>query len=188
MAAPKKARQAQAASAAQPRSLWRKPALWLVLAAACALGLTVLFLAPHKPWEHALAGEWLRSGGDSNAPDSMKVIFRDGRMLVAFDSSTPALTTQKIRLTLILDGLEHPWSAESDSLPLKPRASSSYSATLDSTTLHLNRRYFRPDGSATAAQTEWQYRGGGELAIVNGASTTTYRRASWFRGLFTSEP
>ena len=147
----------------------------LGLVSACVLAALLLFV--FRPWESPFEGTWTLASGGSGAPDPMQVVVRDGRLTAQFPDRNP-LAIGAFSFTVILDGREHPWSGESDRK--KARQLSSYLAWLEHGTLHMKRRFFQPDGSSQIAETRWQIRGG-QLEIVNGDSTTIYRRASWFQ-------
>jgi hypothetical protein len=125
-------------------------------------------------------GVWFRVSGDPHAPGEVKLLAHRGK----FSEIIPIDCFGYETVTLIADGREHPWSEPPSGCRVATELGiTSYSAQLTANSLRLTKH-----ATSGTFSESWDLKGHGRMVISEHGQTATYRRASWFRSLFTEEP
>ena len=126
-------------------------------------------------------GVWFRTGGDPNTPAELKLLARHGK----FSEVIPVNCFGSYEtVTLVADGREHTWSEPASTCHLAFESGiNSYAAQLTGSSFSLTKHI----GPATISET-WNIVASDRLVVTQNGRAATYKRASWFRSLFTEEP
>lgn len=132
-------------------------------------------------------GVWVRQGASANAPDEMRIhLTRRGEQLRMEIPVSLQCASSNESVLLQLDGKEHPVSGDSQDCSGLLMDSAGYSAlrSKDSVVMQWDLGENRPTLTET-----WSLSNHGRTMTWSGAGrNAVYRKASWFRDLFSAEP
>jgi hypothetical protein len=135
-------------------------------------------------------GVWFKIAGDKRLPESMRVAIKGDAFKEDFAVEDVPLVAYE-HLLLRVDGKEHRWSDDlyTPVWPAHVYGEYFYTAQLNGNDLAIT-RFYRVDGSTDRHQVErWQITvHGRQMTVRRDGQQTSYKRASWFRSLFTAEP